>query len=37
MVTQAASQLFLCFSGSLPNVLYWHGCDCWCYDDDDAP
>jgi len=31
MVTQAASQWALWFSGSLPNVLYWLGCDCVCF------
>jgi len=42
MLRQAASQWVLCFSGSLPNVLYSFGCDCLCflfsenkYDDDD--
>jgi len=31
MVTQAANQCVLCFSGSLSNVLYWARCDCSCF------
>jgi len=31
VVKQAASQWVLCFSGSLPNALYWFSCDCSCF------